>query len=104
MQKSKDSLKACFEYVNILKLKVLPSPDAKASPVSKKSTIHSVHFNHIRIHLDGEGRIEKSVQRITVLHHEVCRVMTNGDPEGRIFYPILTGIMDSFSCTPLFFF
>ena len=33
--------------------------------------------------------IEKSVQRISVFHHEACRVMTNGDPEGRIFlsYP-----------------
>ena len=29
---------------------------------------------------------------------------TNGDPEGRIFYPTLTQIMDSFSCSPLFSF
>ena len=29
--------------------------------------------------------IEKSVPRITVWHHEACRVMTNGDREGRIF-------------------
>ena len=37
----------------------------------------------------SEGRIEKSVQRIAVWQHEACRVMTNGDPEGRIFlsYP-----------------
>ena len=28
-------------------------------------------------------------------------MMTNSDPEGS--YPILTGIMDSFSCSPLFF-
>ena len=27
--------------------------------------------------------------------------MTNGDREGQIFYPILTQIMDSFSCSPL---
>ena len=35
------------------------------------------------------GRIEKSAPRITVCHHEACRVMTNGDPKGRIFqsYP-----------------
>ena len=32
-----------------------------------------------------EGGIEKSVPRITDWHHEACRVMTNGDPEGRIF-------------------
>ena len=31
-----------------------------------------------------EGRIEKSVPRITVWHHEAPRKMTNGDPEGRI--------------------
>ena len=30
--------------------------------------------------------------------------MTNGDPEGRIFYPTLTRIIDSFSCSPLFLF
>ena len=36
-----------------------------------------------------EGRIEKSVPRITVWHHKACRVMTNGDPDGLIFlsYP-----------------
>ena len=28
-------------------------------------------------------------------------MMTIGDREGRIFYPILTRIMDSFSCSPL---
>ena len=39
----------------------------------------------IRIHHECEGGIEKSVPRITVCHHEVCRVMTNDDPEGRIF-------------------
>ena len=29
--------------------------------------------------------IENSVPRITDWHHEACRVMTNGDPERRIF-------------------
>ena len=45
--------------------------------------------NIIRTYHECEGRIEKSVPRITVWHHEACRVMTNGDPEGRIFlsYP-----------------
>ena len=44
----------------------------------------------IRIYQESEGRIEESVQRITVVHHEACRVMTNGDPEGLIFlsYPL----------------
>ena len=43
----------------------------------------------IRIHCLCEGRIEKSVPRIAVWHHEACRVMTNCDPEGQIFlsYP-----------------
>ena len=43
----------------------------------------------IRIYQEYEDRIEKSVPRITVWHHEACRVMTNGDLEGRIFlsYP-----------------
>ena len=33
-------------------------------------------------------------------------MLTNGDPEGRIFlsYPLSTRIMDSFSCSPLFLF
>ena len=44
---------------------------------------------HIRIHHECEDRVEKSVPRIAVWHHEACRVMTNGDPEGRIIlsYP-----------------
>ena len=50
-----------------------------------------------------EGRIEKSVPRIAVWHHEACRVMTNFDLEGRFFLSHLTGIMDSFSCSPLVF-
>ena len=33
------------------------------------------------------GGYKKPVPRITVWHHEACRVMTNGDPEGRIFLP-----------------
>ena len=41
------------------------------------------------IYPECEGRIEKSVPRIAVWHHEACRVMTNGDSEGQIFlsYP-----------------
>ena len=43
----------------------------------------------IRIYHEYEGRIEKSVPWIVVWHHQACRVMTNGDPEGGIFlsYP-----------------
>ena len=59
----------------------------------------------IRIYHECEGRIEKSVPRIVVWHHEACRMMTNGDPEGRIFfYPTLTRIMELIFCSPLFLF
>ena len=59
----------------------------------------------IKIYHECVGRIENSVPRIAVWHHEACRVMTNGDCEGRIFfYPTLTRITDSFSCSPLFLF
>ena len=52
--------------------------------------------NNIRIYHECEGRIEKFVPRIIVWHYEAFGVMTNSDPEGRIFYPTLTRIMDSF--------
>ena len=44
---------------------------------------------NIKIYHECEGRIEKSVPRIAVWHHETSPVMTNGDSEGRIFlsYP-----------------
>ena len=44
----------------------------------------------IRIDHECEGRIEKSIPKIAVWHHEACQVMTNGDPEGQIFlsYPL----------------
>ena len=38
----------------------------------------------IRIYHECEGRIEKSVPRITDWHHMACQVMTSGDREGRI--------------------
>ena len=49
-----------------------------------------IHLWNIRIYHECEGRIEKSVRRIAVWHHEACRVMTNGYPKGRIFlsYPL----------------
>ena len=45
--------------------------------------------NIIRIYHECEGRIEKTVLRVAVWHHEACRVMTNGDPDGLIYlsYP-----------------
>ena len=58
----------------------------------------------IRICHECEGRIEKSVLRITVWHHETCRVMTNGDPEGQIFlaYPHTTKVFFFLLTTGLF--
>ena len=46
-------------------------------------------LNPIRIYHECEGRVEKSVPRIAVWHHEACRVMTNGDTEGQIFLSYL---------------
>ena len=60
--------------------------------------------SNIRIYHKCEGRLVKSVPRIAVWHHEACRVMTNGDPRDRFLYPTLKRIMDSCSCSPLFFF
>ena len=59
--------------------------------------------NNIRIDHECEGRIEKSVPRIAVWHHEACRLMTNGDPEGRtiLSYPHTN---NDFFCSPLILF
>ena len=54
----------------------------------------------IRIYHECEGGIEKPVPKITYWHHEACRVMTNGDHKGWIFFPTLKRIMNSFSCLP----
>ena len=45
---------------------------------------------NIRIHYECESWIEKFVPRITDWYHESCRVRTNCDHEGQIFYHILT--------------
>ena len=42
----------------------------------------------IRIYHECAGGIEKYVPRITVWHHEACRVTTNGDPEGLNLFSI----------------
>ena len=54
--------------------------------ITKKHIIGLVLLmEKIRMYRECEGRIKKSVQRIAVRLQEVCRVMTDGDPEGRIF-------------------
>ena len=47
------------------------------------------NLNNTRIYHECKSRIEKSVMRIAIWHHEACQVMTNGAPQGRIFlsYP-----------------
>ena len=54
----------------------------------------------IRIYHECEGRIGKSVPRITILNLEACRVITNGDPEGRIFLSYSHPNNGFFSCSP----
>ena len=56
----------------------------------------------LQIYHESEGEIEKSIPGITDWHHEACRAMTNGDPQGRIFYPTFTRLMDSFSSSPFY--
>ena len=46
-----------------------------------KSISHSYILYNVCV-----GGLEKSVPRNAVWHHEVCRVMTNDDREGLIFY------------------
>ena len=41
----------------------------------------SLSLHLIRIYHECEGRIEKTVPRISVWHHKACLVMTNSDPE-----------------------
>ena len=55
------------------------------SHMGKNSGNPDLVCKNIRIYHECEGRIDKSVPRITVWHREACRVMTNGDPEGQIF-------------------
>ena len=51
----------------------------------KRLYFFNKYINFITMYHECEGGIEKSVPRITDLHHETCLVMTIGDLEGRIF-------------------
>ena len=59
---------------------------------------------NIRIHHECVGGIEKPIARITDWQNEACQVMTNGDPEGRIFLvadqtaPLRAGCVNYFVC------
>ena len=77
-----------------LKINFLISYPKHVLLVLKRKSDHQSHslliasiLYIIRIYHQCEGKIEKSVLRIAVWHHEACRVMTNGNPEGQIFLP-----------------
>ena len=57
----------------------------------------------IRIHNECEGEIEKSILMITISHHftRLAEWWQTVIPRDGFFYPTLTQIMDSFSCSPL---
>ena len=65
------------------------SPDKSSWAFIRGIWALKYHVHIIRIYRECEGRIETSVRSIAIWHHGACRVMTNGDPEGRIFlsYP-----------------
>ena len=58
--------------------------------LNSEEDMFQLHFQTIRICHGCGSRIEKSVQSTTDWHHEACRVMTNVDPEGRIFFILLS--------------
>ena len=91
---SLDMRKPVFEVSDQIKLNLL-SDGSKLEYGNFSSSKFSYHtfqrVNIVRINHECEGRIEKSVPRITVWQHQA-------------FYPTLTRIMDSFSCSLLFFF
>ena len=53
-------------------------------------------FGHIRIYHEFVDRIDNSVPRFTVWHHEASRVMPNSDPRDRFVYPFLKFMLNSF--------
>ena len=61
------------------RLKFIPRIRSPAYPPVQRD------YKSISIYHECEGRIEKSVPRITVWHHEACQWMANGDPERLIF-------------------
>ena len=70
---------------------------ARSTLVTKLKTLKVSNFKIIRNYRKCEG----GILTIIVWHHEVCWVMTNGDPQGWILYPKLTQNMDYFTCQSL---
>ena len=50
-----------------------------------ESYVVTAEYCNIRVHHECEGGIEKIILWITDWHYKACRVLTNGDREGRIF-------------------
>ena len=72
--------------------------DANVSDLTSINANMAIYFgqqNIIRIYYECEGWIENSASWLAVWHHEACRVMTNGDPEGQIFisYPHTNNVL-----------
>ena len=91
----------------------------QAAHMHRRSSVHASPTCHnIAFYLDRLGHvdrvsynknlswgIDRSVPRVTALHHEACRVILDCDPEGHFFFYLpLTPIKDSFCCIPFIFF
>ena len=72
-------------YCVIKFLQSIPDEPGTNRCSKNRASIFDEAGNTIRIYHECESKIEKSVPRIALWHHEACRVITNGDPEGRIF-------------------
>ena len=72
-------------FLNIFYVNKSDSENLTIFLMNIHAKLHPLRKNIIRIYHEFEGGIEKSVPRITDWHHEVCRMMTNGDSEGWIF-------------------
>ena len=53
--------------------------------VCKSTRLGVPKYKELRKYHECQDGTKKSVSRITIWHHEACRVMTNGDREGQIF-------------------
>ena len=74
----------CVRFLSSTDLRFLAISAAICIVFSSSASI-VIYLKTIRICHECWGRMEKSVSRIAVWHHEACRVITNGDLERRIF-------------------
>ena len=84
----------CLEHITVIVVEKYCAQELFTTDRQIKWRLYSVKeglicslilSNNIRIYHECESKIEKSVPRIAVWHHEACRVITNGELEGRIF-------------------